>query len=433
MTTRRFQHNGRNTHSQALATTTLGQRADGCTQTNKVFPIILLLLTALMLPASSPTAHAQQTAPGSAKKVAKNETSSSKTYRDSKRANSIAILINDEPITGYEIDQRAALIALNDRSGAKGMRKKAEARWKSLMKNPRTEKRFREFMQRKNPQSREEAKKLQKQFMRNLQKNMIAGLRREARKSILTRARPKAREELIDEKLKLQAAKNMNLLAEKSEVDGILTGMAKRNKMDLKKFGTHMKSMGVDISTMRQRIKTQLSWRNVIRRQFGYQISITQRDVDRFVATASTTTQDEVELKVQRVVLTVPKKAEQAAVGQRIGEADRFAASFSGCDQTRSLAATFRGATFQDLGLRKPAGFPEPTRSLLLNAQEGQVLPPRITRDGVEVWVLCQRKILSSEVAKRDSAKQSLRQKELEVFARKHLKDLRQDASIEYR
>jgi len=46
---------------------------------------------------------------------------------------------------------------------------------------------------------------------------------------------------------------------------------------------------------------------------------------------------------------------------------------------------------------------------------------------------VCSRKIIKAEDAKRQTAESELRQKEFEVLSKKHLKDLRQDAHIEFR
>ncbi|MFA5949645.1 MAG: peptidylprolyl isomerase [Hyphomicrobium sp.] len=345
---------------------------------------------------------------------------------------SIAVLINDEPITGYEIEQRAAFIALQSGQGGADLKAKAEARWKQIIKDPSTNERFKELLKKNNVRSQEEARALQTKFVKELQQNMLEQLRREARVGAVAGSRTKAQTELIDERLKLQAAKSLNISVDEPEVERILTGMAERNKLTLDQFGTHMKSLGVDINTIRGKFKAEMVWREVIRRRFGFQVSITERDVDRFVANAPKS-DDEVELQVSRITLPLPAKADQQVIGRRIGEANTLAGSFSGCPSMSSMAVSLAGARFEDLGTRKPSTIPEPTRSLLLNATEGELLPPSVSGGGVELWALCSRKVLKADKAQRENAENELRQKEFEVLAQKLLKDLRQDAAIEYR
>lgn len=348
-----------------------------------------------------------------------------------KGAQSIAILVNDEPITAYEIEQRAAFLALQGGGGggATDLRAKAEARWKAIVQDPKTNERFKELLRKNNVQSQEEARALQTKFIKDLQTNMMEQIRREARKGALAGSRKQAQEELIEETLKLQEAKRLTAVTEDSEVDTVLTGIAERNKMTLEQFGQHMKSMGVDIRTMRARFKAEMSWREVVRRRFGHLVAITERDVDEFVATTPmAAAQANMELQVQRITLPLPA-VDQAALAQRIADADALARKYTGCASLASLAASV-GAKHEDLGTRAPSSIPEPTRSLLLNARDGDLLPASVGDNGVELWALCGRK---AENSARESAQAELRQREFEVLAQKHLKDLRQDAAIEIR
>lgn len=342
---------------------------------------------------------------------------------------SIAVLVNDEPITAYEIEQRAAFIALQGGGAGADMRAKAEARWKSIIQNPKTNERFKQLLQKNNVQTQEEARALQTKFVKQLQADMMNQLKREARSAALAGSKGKAQEELIEEKLKLQAAKQLNVVVEDAEVDKIVGGIAERNKMTLEQFGQHMKGMGVDIRTMKNRFKAEMSWREVVRRRFGHLISITERDVDQLMANTSVQAQGDLELQVQRITFPLPGAVDQSVIAQRIAEADAVARKFSGCASLPALAAN-AGGRHEDLGSRKPATIPEPTRSLLLNARDGDLLPASVSNGGVELWALCGRK---AENSARENAQAELRQQEFDVLAQKHLKDLRQDASIEIR
>lgn len=350
-----------------------------------------------------------------------------------KGGQSIVVLVNDEPITAYEVEQRAAFLALQGGGGGPSQaefKAKAEARWKAIIKDPKTNERFKEILKKNNVQTQEEARALQTKYVKDLQANMVAQLKREARGGNLAGSRGKAQEELIEEKIKLQEAKRLNAVSDDAEVDKILSGIAERNKMTLDQFGQHMKGMGVDIRTMRSRFKAEMSWREVVRRRFGHLVSITERDVDQVLAgTSMAAAQGDVELQVQRVTLPLPGAVDQTVIAQRIAEADALARQYKGCASLQELA-TSAGGKYEDLGSRKPATIPEPTRSLLLNASDGDLLPASVSQSGVELWALCGRK---AETSVRETAQNELRQKEFEVLAQKALKDLRQDASIEIR
>src|SRR5690606_1335324 len=161
----------------------------------------------------------------------------------SSRSHGIVLLVNDEPVTGYEIEQRAALMAAGSGGGG-DLRAKAEARWKQIIQNPKTNERFQQFLREKQPRSREEAVALQKQFVGGLQKDMLEQLRREARVGSIQKFRAQAREELIDERLKVQEGKRLSITVSDDDVQRAFKEMATRNKITEEQFVAQLKSQG---------------------------------------------------------------------------------------------------------------------------------------------------------------------------------------------
>jgi peptidyl-prolyl cis-trans isomerase SurA len=401
-----------------------------CTQ------ILATALLSLAAPQMAATGFAQSSAPAKPNKTTaalKSDKNTATKKPRKARSLSIAVLVNDQAITGYEIEQRAALLAMNSGGAGKGFKAKAERRWKKIISSEKTKKGFQDLLRKNKVQTKKEAQKLQVKYIKKLQKRMVSQLRREARAGAVAGSRKAAIKELIDEKLKLQEAKRLNTVVNDDEVEKILTGIAKRNKLTLEQFSKNMTNMGTNISTMRARFKAELSWRDVVRRRFGHQIAIAERDVDRLVASNPASDVDSVELKVQRITLPIKGKVNQKVIAARIADADSLAAKYTGCESTRVIAAGIPGANFSDMGRRKPSTLPEPTRSLLLNASQGDMLPPSVGPAGIELWTLCERKVVTGETEKRKSAQAELRQREFQILAKKHLKDLRQDAAIEYR
>jgi peptidyl-prolyl cis-trans isomerase SurA len=139
-------------------------------------------------------------------------------------------------------------------------------------------------------------------------------------------------------------------------------------------------------------------------------VSVTERDVDQLMATTPVA-QSNVELVVQRITLPMPSDLDRTLIAQRIADADGLARQFTGCATMPALAASLPGAKYEDL------------------------LPASMSQAGVELWALCGRKAVGGGEASssRENAQAELRQKEFEVLAQKHLKDLRQDAAIEIR
>jgi peptidyl-prolyl cis-trans isomerase SurA len=378
-----------------------------------IYRLALIALTALGIPTVATMALAQQTAKASPDKGASSSTTQS-----------IVVLVNDEPITGYEIDQRMRLAFL----GAPELQKRLQAK----LKSPKINDQFKAFAVKRLKANPPKTEAEQQSRIKELQQQFVASLRKEVEADFRPVARKKATDELIEEHLKLQEAKRLNVVAGTDDVDRVISGMAERNKMTPKEFADHVGKMGANISAMRDRIKASLSWSDVIRRRFGHQIaSIGGRDIDRMAASLSG--EDQVELHIHRILLPLPAKGDQKQVAQSLSQAERARAQFTDCKETRSLANAMAGARFDDLGERKPATIPEPTRSLLMSAGDNQMIPATVGDGGVELWAVCGRKTVKAEEQNRKTAENDLRQKEFEILSMKHLKDLRQDAHIEYR
>ncbi len=345
----------------------------------------------------------------------------------------IIALVNDEPITGYEVEQRQRILALSSNIG-----ERAQANFKSLLSQPGTTEKLKgilnEVIQANRTKTKEQIiaifEERKKAYAMSLQKQAVES----ARSSVLPTLRKGALEELVEERLKMQEAKRLSVIASDDDVERIIKGIAERNKQTPEQFAQNLKNMGADITSMKARFKATLSWNDVIRRKFGHMVAISERDVDRYVATSGGAgTGDQVELQVQRIVLPIPGKLDQKAMAGHLAQAEAVRGKFSGCKSTPTAAASVTGAKFEDLGVRKPDAFQEPTRSLLLAAKDGEMLPATVGKGGVELWVVCSRTVLKADEAKRTEAQDQLRAKELEMLAKRHLKDLRQDASIEFR
>ncbi len=358
-----------------------------------------------------------------------------------KRSQSIVVLVNDEPITSYEVRQRQNLLGL----GNKKIASIAQKNFQRVLKQKKTSAQLKAILKKvidaNRGKSREEIiaifEKRKKAFGRQLQKRAVAS----ARKSVLSGLKDKALNELIDERLQLQEAKRLNVLANDAEVNKMIVQIAQRNKQDLKGFAANLKKIGTDIHSMRDRFRAMLSWRNVVRRKFGQQLHLTSRDIDRWTdKTANNGPANQAaSLKLQRITFALVGGAKEANFAQLLQQADTLRQRHKSCSDTPRLVQSVAGARFEDLGTRTAGSIAEPTRTMLLNAQPGEMLPASIGSAGVELWVLCEKK--SPQDAgpsvgaggRGQTAKEAARQREFKLLAKRHIKDLRQDAHIEYR
>jgi peptidyl-prolyl cis-trans isomerase SurA len=349
------------------------------------------------------------------------------------RGQGIVVIVNDDAITAYEIEQRARLIGLSSNVG-----QQAKENFQKLVKSESTEQAMRTLQQdviRANPgKSREQLiaifQERQKEFGISLQKQALES----ARAALLPKYKKDAKEELIEDRLKLQAAKKLGIEVSDQDVKAVLTDLAGRNKMTYDQFAQHLKGTGVDITTMGEKFRAQKAWREMIGRRYAAQVSVTQRDVDRVLSAAAVEAgEDTVELQVQRISLTLAGKIDQPTMTKRYAEAEALRRRFSGCKGMAELAKGAPDTRFEDMKYIKPASIAEPMRSMLLSAKDDDVLPPVTTSAGIELYAVCGRRALNGSEERRTKAMAELQSKELDVLARRALRNLRQEANIEYK
>ncbi len=347
-------------------------------------------------------------------------------------AQSIIMLVNDEPITALDVEHRSRLNALSANIG-----ERVQANMKALVTAESTQTRFRAIVdqivkENQGSKTREQILALIDQrkslFAKQLQQEAITS----ARASLLPGIKKGTLEELIDERVKLQEAKRLGVNIEESQIDDILKGLAERNNMTPNQFADQLKSVGADVAAMKARFKATLSWNEVIRRRFSHQVSISPKEIDKIAASVAVA-EDDIELQLQRITLPVTGKLDQKALTERFRDADRVRQSFTGCKAGAATAAKLPGAKFEDLGVRKPSTLVEPLRSQLLGAKDDEMVPPSIGQGTIELYALCSRRVVKADDKRRTDVEADLKQKEFEIFARGHLRNLKQYAQLECR
>jgi peptidyl-prolyl cis-trans isomerase SurA len=344
---------------------------------------------------------------------------------------SIVALVNDEPVTAYEVEQRARFLSLSANIGDK-----VKENFKRLAEQESTNQQLRSLMQgvieANKGKSPDQLKALfdekKKQFSMQLERQAIES----ARSGLVPQMRKGAQEELIEERLKLQEAKKNGIEVGDEDVRRVFKGLAENNKMTEEQFVQHLKGLGVDATTLKERFRAMIGWREVVRRRFSALVSVTQRDIDRAVSASGAEAGDDgLELHVQKI--TLPTASDQAGMAKRFAEAEALRRKFGGCKSMVGLAKEAPGLKFEDMKFIKPSSISEPTRSLLLSAKEGDMLPPSATPRAIDLMAVCARRTVKGDEKQREKVQEDLRAKEFEMLAKRHLRDIRQDAHIEFR
>ena len=90
---------------------------------------------------------------------------------------------------------------------------------------------------------------------------------------------------LIDEKLKLQEAKNFKISTSKTEILKAEQRFARRAGMDIGGLRNLLKLFGLNSSILRDRFESEVVWFKLIRKRYSPTITISEKEIDDFVAT----------------------------------------------------------------------------------------------------------------------------------------------------
>lgn len=106
----------------------------------------------------------------------------------------------------------------------------------------------------------------------------------------LPQVQQQALSSLVDERLELQELRKMEktqkfqIVADDAEVDENITAIAKENNLNLEDLKKRMAAAGVDIGTLREQIRAQVSWQRMIRGRYGSRVRIGQNQIDMALA-----------------------------------------------------------------------------------------------------------------------------------------------------
>lgn len=335
------------------------------------------------------------------------------------QAQNIVVLVNDEPITSYDVAQRERWMARTSGFGD---------RMKAALSSEAIKQRFRQMMIAANPHSQAEAQeaaeRIKKQLIESTKQRVLAEGASSSRKAAI--------EALIEDKLKLQAAKKANIAITDKEVEESLAqraGGGDGKKVDLTDFYRQFESDGISKKTIQDIFRAQLAWRDLIRRQYGPRIaSLIATDT----VTDAKSNDSEMQFDVRVLRLNVSRGGDQKAVSERLLEAENLKDKFVSCAELPKQAKLVSDAQVKTMDKVKLASFPKDIQPLIMKAGEGQMTPPVLVGDAVESYAIC-RKSVPAKPKTQAEMKPDARQQEYERFSKRYLQDLKQSASIDYR
>ena len=268
----------------------------------------------------------------------------------------------------------------------------------------------------------------------------ITGLDIEQRTKLnfLTTRKQMSRQEVLDEltneKVKLKEAKRFGIDPSVSDVDQAYSGMSQRMRLSPEQLTKSLESQGIRPETLKSRLKAEMVWGSLVRGRFKESLQVGEKDVAAAAEQSGEATQTEAfEYKLQPIVLIVPRGSAQAAIDQRRKEAESLRERVQTCEQANSYFKSMQNAAIRETVTKTSADIPGPLRELLDKTPIGHLTPPEITKQGVEMVALCDRKPTKIDTPKKREIREKMFAQKYETKQKAYLNDLRKAAMIECR
>ncbi len=281
-----------------------------------------------------------------------------------KRDSSIAVLVNEDPITNYDISQRLKLMQLG---GAKSSTKIAT-------------------------------------------------------------------DELISEALEMYEGRKRGVAVPDAQVEGAFASIAQQVKMTPAQFTKALASRGVDASSLKQRLRAQLTWQYLVQMRTRSKAQVKSQDITSAMLAKGNPGQMLLnEYILQQIVFIVPQGSPTSLYTQRRREAESFRQRFQGCGNSIAQAKLLRGVVVKDIGRRDATQLNGAEGEDIKKTPAGKTAPPYQMSDGIELIAVCSVRQVQSAAGARAEVTNDLYLKQAKDLGKDYLDELRKAAIIEYR
>lgn len=182
-----------------------------------------------------------------------------------------------------------------------------------------------------------------------------------------------AREQLIEDRLKLDAARSNGLVLEEADVRNGMEEFAGRANLTGEEFIRALEGAGVSESTFREFVRAGITWRELVRARFASRVSVSEDDLAR--AEAAISGRVGVRVLMSEIIMPIPPNGSQA-VQERAARISQITseAEFSAQARRYSAAATAgRGGRLDWIEISK---LPPQLRPVILGLAPGEVSDP---------------------------------------------------------
>ena len=141
----------------------------------------------------------------------------------------------------------------------------------------------------------------------------------------------------------------------------------------------------------------------------------------------------DVRVDLKEILIPLSPSASQQTVQARLATARRIGKGVRGCDAFDAYGRDLDVGRSGDLGAVRLGDMPRNVRDAIDGLAVGQASEPLRMNEGIHILMVCGRTAPAAAPPSRDAIRERLGRQQLEMMARRYLRDLRRGAVIETR
>ena len=198
-----------------------------------------------------------------------------------------------------------------------------------------------------------------------------------------------ARNELIDEALKLQEAARLNVVPSDTQVNQAYSRFARGNKMSVSQLNSMLSQTGVTQRGFKDYVRASLAWQSLVATRIRRQSGASGASAQSWLSASSNGEQKATEYTITQIVFIVPASQRSRLLARRRVEAKRYRAQLNGCTNARELAKGLKDVTVLDGGRLLESELPPRWAKQIKATPAGKVTRVQDDPKGVEMIAVC--------------------------------------------
>jgi peptidyl-prolyl cis-trans isomerase SurA len=241
--------------------------------------------------------------------------------------------------------------------------------------------------------------------------------------------------ELIDDRIKIAKAKSYGFEVSETEVDDGFNNIAKNQRISPQQFAQYLEHAGISPSTVKARIRAELTWGTLVRGKFSNSLEIGESDISKALRSRAEIQTEAVGYiyTLYPVIFLIPQGTDAAIMEAKRREAENLRSRFISCNEGLAFSRALRDVAVREPISRSSAELAPQLRELLGNTRVGRLTTPDVTAQGLQMFALCDKKESKTDSPIKREVRQKLFAERFESEAKKFLDEIRKQAMIEYK